>query len=1072
MTNQPLLPKTNQDFAGGAAPGEWIAEGVGLFNRLGNSLEFEAGAYREVNSIPSPWSRPLQLISAFRNRQYPSRDWLIEQYRGLLTALALAENLNLKITATQVRLKDYQDKEFARCLWKLRPNDKDNVLAMVPPDGPWAELYLFELDGVAIGMTSPATIVCPTGYFPEHLSRRIAWIKNGFFTNPIGNGLAPNQKEVLLPWLENLKGNLMRNPQNEDLAGRVSGVIDDYIQDLGVTTSNVFQPTTKNLPFGIRLTPAPLSALYPAQGVQTPSNVRVIASASRNPSKQLYVIDPVQLPGLLHKEAQEINVIDASPLLNFDPNLHRRSDARFATPADIFQDNLYFHKTKGLLPGTWLDQKLNLDNLTILLPFKPFLREYFTSEDLEKQVELAPVSTLEGPGVRISLTVQISGFDRPVAYTMFREYSLKAENEIKQDFPTLALWPNVPPGLWKEYFLLVETTEEYGELAFRVDQPTPNAQVENRRSGQESYQYWKCDAYPDVLLAIDKNAQPLGLIPLRIPKAQVGNATTWTVGVDFGTSFTNVYVRKGSSGTPERLQLQTNLLKITHSLEDIQTVIYREFFIPDLLLPEGNNPPMLAMLTTRGWQEIDGDIPELVVDGRIYFPRLDKYELNKEFIKTNIKWEKVQHQRPFLSQLARMIAAQAAWQEVREVKWSISYPSAFSTMDLNRYQITWKRVLDQLNLVSGQNHIIDDRGLRTESVAFAQFFADILKKNLINTTCIDIGGGTSDISIWQDNNLIHQVSVPFAGRNIFHRILESNLNFTDEIFGLPPEAARNVAKVLSGNNFDSALDTYMRSNAERILSEGYAINCDKRRNREFRTLISFAVGGLFHYVGLIQRILHEQNKHFTDGIATTFLFGGNGSRFLHWLTPTGEFSESSEVNILFQGLLTKASGLSYNPEVSTLSEYPKEEVCGGLVVPEDGEKLQGIATNQKTYPFLGESCTINGKDYGSEDLLQTDDEWEEINQFEIASFSQLENYIKNFNQTVKESGINEVDILRNFDGSGLYQLSNENQVILKSRIKKACLRKHGPVSEFEAEPTFLIVLKCFIDLIADKWSKS
>lgn len=54
MTNQPLLPKTNQDFAGGAAPGEWIAEGVGLFNRLGNSLEFEAGAYREVNSIPSP----------------------------------------------------------------------------------------------------------------------------------------------------------------------------------------------------------------------------------------------------------------------------------------------------------------------------------------------------------------------------------------------------------------------------------------------------------------------------------------------------------------------------------------------------------------------------------------------------------------------------------------------------------------------------------------------------------------------------------------------------------------------------------------------------------------------------------------------------------------------------------------------------------------------------------------------------------------------------------------------------------------------------------------------------------
>jgi len=1070
--NKPLLPKTNQDFKSGPAAGEWIVDGVGLFNRLGNSLEFEAGANREINSIPSPWSRPLQLISAFRNPNYPSRDWLIAQYRGLLTTLALAENLGLKIAATQVRLQDYQNREFGRCLWKLRPNERDSVLHSQPADGPWGQLYLFELENVVIGMTSPATLVCPTGYFPDSLKKRVAWIKNGFFVDPIGNGLAPNHREVLVPWLEHLKGNLMRSPQDENLAGRVDTVLSHYVADLGVTTSTVFQPTTQSLPFGIPLAPAPLNALYPAEAVQSPSNVKVIASPGRQPSKQLYLIDPVQLPSVFGRNLEDINVIDNASLLNFDPNHHQRADALFVSPGDVFQENLYYQKNKGLLPGTWLDQKLNLDNLTILLPLKDFVREYFTSEDLEKQVVLSPVATPEGPGVRVSLTVQLSGFNRSVNYTMFREYALKAENEIKQDFPTLALWPNVPPTLWKEYFLLVETTEEYGELAFRIQQPTPTALPENRRSGQESYQYWKCDSYPDILSAIDKNAQPLGLIPLKIPKAQGGHANIWTIGVDFGTSFTNIYVRKGAAGTPERLQLQTHLLKITGGLEDIQTVIYREFFIPDILVPQGQNPPMVAMITTRGWQESDGNIPELIKDGRIYFPRLDRWEFNKEYIRSNIKWENVQHQRPFLAQLTRMIAVQAAWEEVKDIEWSISYPSAFSIMDVNRYKATWKRVLESLASTSYQTHRMNSEGLITESVAFAQFFADVLKKNLINTTCIDIGGGTSDISIWRDNVLIHQVSVPFAGRNIFHRILEGNLKYSDEIFGLPPEAARSLENVLSGKNFDSSLDVYIRSNSKQILSDGYVNNCSKRRNKEFRTLVAFAVGGLFHYVGLIQKILHEKQGHFSDGITTTFLFGGNGSRYFHWLSPSGEFNETSEVNKIFQGILTKSSNLQYNPEISTLSAYPKEEVCGGLVISKDGENLKGISTEQKNYPFLGERCKINDQVFESEELLKLDDEWEEIETFEITSFTELEKYIESFNQIIKEKEIQEVDLLRNYDGSGIYKLSNDDRILLSTRIKRACLKKQGSVSEFEAEPAFFIVLKCFIELLAEKWSKN
>ncbi|MBJ7901564.1 MAG: hypothetical protein GC158_16980 [Cyanobacteria bacterium RI_101] len=301
-TYQPLLPKTSADFKGGDAAGVWIEETVKLFNDLGDNLEFDAGSYGEVNSIPSPWSRPLQLISAFRNRNYPNRDWLIAQYRGLLTTLALAENLKLKITATQVRLEEFQNNEFGKCVWKLRPKDADSILQMNPPKGPWSELYLFELDGAVIGMTSPATLVCPTGYLPSRLKNRVAWLEwktfslkkqtqeLGFFVDPLQNGLASKHKDILSPWLGYLKGQVIDNqPLNSALAGAVAGVLQTYIDELGVTESSVYKPATNLMPFGISLGYKPLDSLYPAEAVAAKSHVEVIPAEGKTPSQKLYI---------------------------------------------------------------------------------------------------------------------------------------------------------------------------------------------------------------------------------------------------------------------------------------------------------------------------------------------------------------------------------------------------------------------------------------------------------------------------------------------------------------------------------------------------------------------------------------------------------------------------------------------------------------------------------------------------------------------------------------------------------------------------------------------------------------
>jgi hypothetical protein len=941
--------------------------------------------------------------------------------------------------------------------------------------GPWSQLYLFESEGTVLGFTSPATLVVPTGHLRNNLSQRIPWVKGNFFADPIKNGLTQTQKEILAPWLQNLKAELLKNPVNEILAGRVGDELEKFLEDLNLSKIETFQPTEKAFPFGEALAPAPLTALTPAKVVEQESDVKVLASRGLNPVKPLYIIDPKQLPAVMGRDVRDINVIGSSALANFDRSLHRNVNALFLFPDELFTSELFYTRSKGLLPGTWLDRKLNLDNLTIFLPLNSILKEYFTSQDLDAQVQFSSINTPEGPGVKVTLGLTLSGFKETTAsgqtnvknvkYQVTKDFPLRAENEIKTAFPTLALWPNVPPGKWQEYFVLVETSEDFGGLAFKIEQPTDKATQETRKSGQESYQYWKCDRYPEILSAIDGDAKFLGLLPLNIPKIQASSTDKWTVGVDFGTSFTNIYVRKGN-GQPERFVLQTNLLKITKGLQEIDAITYREFFIPDAFYPEGESPPISTALTTKGWQETVGEIPDVISHARIYVPNGTTSSFEQDYVKTNIKWKNVEYQRPFLGQLNRWIATQAAVENVRSIDWVVSYPSAFSRKEQNGYANSWRLLLENLTKITGQSHkLADHEPIRTESIVFAQFFADVLKKDLVHTTCADIGGGTSDISIWQENELIHQASVPYAGRDIFHRILQPNLAFIGDIFGTKFSSDKN--------NFNLALDIYLRFYGEIILRDRYVINIEKQRNQEFRTLVAFALGGLYHYFGLVQKYLvNTPDSKLKRTDVTSILVGGNGSRFLHWLTTTGEYNRRSEINILLDGILTKSSGLKSSPEVMTLSPAPKDEACGGLVVSPDGEKLKGLEQDEEDYPFLGEACKINGQDFTADQRLELADSWENIEDFRVTSFKEIEDYIKNFNDIIKDKKIQEIDPLRNFSQGGLFSLTDNVRTLLERSVTQACLRKRGPVAEFEPEPPFLITLKCLVGVLADQWSKT
>ena len=126
----------------------------------------------------------------------------------------------------------------------------------------------------------------------------------------------------------------------------------------------------------------------------------------------------------------------------------------------------------------------------------------------------------------------------------------------------------------------------------------------------------------------------------------------------------------------------------------------------------------------------------------------------------------------------------------------------------------------------------------------------------------------------------------------------------------------------------------------------------------------------------------------------------------------------------------------------------------------------------KDYLFLGEDCKINGQIFTADQQLKLNENWEEINDFQITSFSELERYISNFNSIIKDKEIKSINPLKNFIDGELLTINDSLRRLLQDSVRNACIRKRGPINDFEPEPTFVITLRCFVGVLANQWSRS
>jgi len=804
------------------------------------------------------------------------------------------------------------------------------------------------------------------------------------------------------------------------------------------------------------------------------SSVRLISSSNKQKVRDLLILDP-EIANSWGESPQNIWIYEDQTLASLRIEDLRTgkiiwNSVRYIESRDLFLPEFIFVDVEDALPGAFLPDgtQINFNDKTItpLIPLNPILLDYLTPEDLIKRIKLTVFNGSEGHLVRVIIDLPLSGLGnddtQPQNFRIYKDYPIKEQNALAE-VPVLELWPRFRAEGWKEYYAFYYDGE-YGEETFQVSWPEAK-EPHIFQEGRGSYQITRLEEFPSFINCQDRARNTIGLILLKTPD-EIKLTTSWIVGVDFGTYFTNIYVNRKEIVEP--LPLENLHLKVAEVGNDTRIPVLFKCFIPEHFIPTEKPLPLLNVLTTRGKRNTKAGEERPIYDGRIYVPDWFRLKLEEDWIARETKFKLLLHKinfyrfgQLFIKHLALHITALAAKNGVKQIQWSLSYPSALSKANRTRYALTWQTLTKELEEKTGIIHIspqLDDLDyFRTESLAIAQYFADYEDHNLVNATCIDIGGTTSDISIWKNNQQVHQCSIQLSGTELLSQFLELKPEFLEHLW----QVTDLELKGLKEGYFRVKLAHLLRLEADNWLKKQRAFVEDDPEFQGLLRLMAIGFSGLYYYVGTILGVLHDEGKYNGREITPVYI-GGNGSRLLNWLAIGGQFDRHSEINYLLSRMLSGGSGFDDTGEITRLSQRPKDEVCYGLVL--SSTKLQGLTRKTKDPLIAGEDYEVNGNQISWRDRLELEGN---IEQFQISEFEQLSKFLDEFNLALQELEIEGLKPMKGFK-AGVGLEADYSERLWRETKRELTIR--GESDNISIEPPFILGLKALLRVLGKEWA--
>jgi hypothetical protein len=255
----------------------------------------------------------------------------------------------------------------------------------------------------------------------------------------------------------------------------------------------------------------------------------------------------------------------------------------------------------------------------------------------------------------------------------------------------------------------------------------------------------------------------VGLILFPEPQEVKETNNQWSVGIDFGTTNSCAYFKENKENPKELVfknRINTPYEPGTDEEEIEEVMQAHKEFVPSREV----TVPFMTILRERSYKE--SSVENLPFRSNfIYYVDQVLYAIedlpdDKRPLKFNLKWDEAEQSRTkvqyFVSQVVLQAAVEAAANGVKRenLTFNFSYPEAYNADHLRAFKRITRRAVN-VGLGDEKYKSQEKTGFETESISSALYFAKGQEIPFTeNVVTIDIGGGTSDLSIWQDTKLL------------------------------------------------------------------------------------------------------------------------------------------------------------------------------------------------------------------------------------------------------------------------------------------------------------------------------
>jgi hypothetical protein len=845
-------------------------------------------------SYPSIFARPILFKRIFEWEDHPLHNILIDEWKGLLSIFALREQYGFKIDIIKYDLNTIKPEHsiFMRPIITMiksqLPKTRD-----AKAEEKWSRLYLIYCNGRLVGATSPWTVFfTPAEYSVKGIVR---WCReDGRLDNPVNYFKKEGASTTLfnlVKWVEKVNENCKKT----EIEHNVHKILDSFIKEINENIGELDLGSSPDFGeeghLGLE---EPYSSFdiyikkFIQKNVISVKGEKNIIYISSNDEDKL-VLDPFTGNDIKNKRDKNNKIF-------------KYNDAEYTC---IFPE--YDFLTDKIAKFD-LSTNNYFDFNKYTIPLSKCFFDHFDYKDIvdkngDKNIE---INIKEEGKDRLKVELRLYG------KLFSKEYYGDKIVNIDNWNISLGIWPNFYTDDWKLYFSSCIVSQD---SLLKIDPIILNDEESKSKCTFANWDIVRNEANiyhsekPIVGFYINQKNESLGVILIQgFKEVKKFNDNELIIALDFGTSNTNIMKKESGSKSVE-MKFENRYLPIIRGYKNQMNELL--LFKVDNDTDKGTNIPFPTLC-------IDfSDVNSNNNKCNKYYPFF--ITPSNEFvgkIKGDIKWGSggTKEDLPsthYLRGLFWMIMAEARAEGIKKVRLIWSYPISMPKPQIDSMKQFWESCVRGSDKPT--NEIEFEQVAVSESEAICKHFAKsepVYSSDL--TIIIDVGGGSTDIGVWQTGKIIRQMSFKFASGDLFNKshwlpdLIDAMLeaikksgkgDYKDEWGNWIKALAKDKSHIAISNLLSRPFGIQWRGS---ISDHPVIIGMNEVRDeypwKQQRTVIFTFFLGIVFFLGLFSKILldREKNNREKDSLGKdtdkkprfNINFGGLGSALLYWIYPS------------------------------------------------------------------------------------------------------------------------------------------------------------------------------------------